>query len=295
MSRTPFDVFCKQFLETFLSPIGTVNINREITGESRWVDIWFEPTVPGQVSSTDLGLLGRMAITPCLIEPFRKQPPVIEVCNCKGKLFAVFGELQRQAHREKRSIPDALDGFPWLWILAPSASEQFLKRLKFTADENELPGIYLNEGDRTALIAINQLPATEETLWVRLMGNGKTQEQAIQTILSFPKGDPRRSVILQLLVTWKISLEITQDFEQEEVDTMVQLSQAYVEWEERTKHEGELSIVLRQLNRRVGEVSVAVRSKIDRLSLPQLENLGEALLDFSSSEDLTTWLETHSS
>ena len=34
MSRTPFDVFCKQFLETFLSPIGTVNINREIPGES---------------------------------------------------------------------------------------------------------------------------------------------------------------------------------------------------------------------------------------------------------------------
>ena len=60
----------------------------------------------------------------------------------------------------------------------------------------------------------------------------------IQTILSFPANDPRRSVVLQLLVTWKISLEITQDFEQEEADTMVQLSQAYVEWEERTKQEG---------------------------------------------------------
>ena len=79
---------------------------------------------------------------------------------------------------------------------------------------------------------------------------------------------------------------------------MVQLSQAYVEWEERTKQEGvdqgERSLVLRQLNCRVGELSTAVRSKIDRLSLPQLENLGEALLDFSSIQNLEDWLAQHS-
>ena len=205
MSRTPFDVFCKQFLETFLSPIGTVNINREIPGESRWVDVWFEPNIPATMDSTDLGLLGRIAKTPCLIEPFRNQPPVIEVCNCKAKLFAVFSELQRQAHREKRSIPDSLEGFPWLWILAPSASEKLLKRLQLTRDENELPGIYLNEADRTALIAINQLPSTDEILWIRLLGKGETQKRAIAQICSFPAEDPLRSVALQLLVTWKVS------------------------------------------------------------------------------------------
>ena len=303
MSRTPFDVFCKQFLETFLSPIGTVNINREIPGESRWVDVWFEPNIPAAMDSTDLGLLGRIAKTPCLIEPFRNQPPVIEVCNCKAKLFAVFGELQRQAHREKRSIPDSLEGFPWLWILAPSASERLLKRLQLTRDENELPGIYLNEADRTALIAINQLPSTDETLWIRLLGKGETQKRAIAQIRSFPAEDPLRSVALQLLVTWKVSLELTQFAAQEDEETMVLLSQVYVEWEERTKQQGvdqgiergERSLISRQLNRRVGELSIALQSQIDRLSVPQLEDLGEALLDFSSIEDLTTWLENHSS
>ena len=254
MSRTPFDVFCKQFLETFLSPIGTVNINREIPGESRWVDVWFEPNIPATMDSIDLGLLGRIAKTPCLIEPFRNQPPVIEVCNCKAKLFAVFGELQRQAHREKRSIPDSLDGFPWLWILAPSASEKLLKRLQLTRDENELSGIYLNEADRTALIAINQLPPTDETLWIRLLGKGETQKQAIAQICSFPAEDPLRSVALQLLVTWKVSLELTQFAAQEDEETMVLLSKVYVEWEERTKQQGveheARSIISRQLNRR---------------------------------------------
>ena len=75
---------------------------------------------------------------------------------------------------------------------------------------------------------------------------------------------------------------------------MVQLSQAYVEWEERTKQEGERSMVLRLLSRKVGQLSIVVRSKIDRLSLPQLENLGEALLDFSSIQDLEDWLAQHS-
>ena len=295
MSRTPFDVFCKQFLETFLSPIGTVNINREIPGESRWVDVWFEPNIPATMDSTDLGLLGRIAKTPCLIEPFRNQPPVIEVCNCKAKLFAVFGELQRQAHREKRSIPDSLEGFPWLWILAPSASEKLLKRLQLIPDENELPGIYLNEADRTALIAINQLPSTDETLWIRLLGKGETQKRAIAQICSFPAEDPLRSVALQLLVTWKVSLELTQFAAQEDEETMVLLSQVYVEWEERTEKREARSIVLRLLCRKVGELSITVQSQIDRLSVPQLEDLGEALLDFSSIEDLTTWLENNRS
>ena len=84
---------------------------------------------------------------------------------------------------------------------------------------------------------------------------------------------------------------------------MVLLSKVYVEWEERTKQQGvdqgiergERSLVLRLLSRKVGELSIAVKSQIDRLSVPQLEDLGEALLDFSTIADLTTWLENHSS
>lgn len=37
MTRTPFDAFSKQLLEEFLSPFGTVELNREIAGESRFV------------------------------------------------------------------------------------------------------------------------------------------------------------------------------------------------------------------------------------------------------------------
>ena len=80
---------------------------------------------------------------------------------------------------------------------------------------------------------------------------------------------------------------------------MVVLSKVYVEWEERTKQQGveneARSFVLRLLSRKVGELSIALQSQIDRLSVPQLEDLGEALLDFSSIEDLTIWLENNRS
>ena len=39
MTRTPFDAFSKQLLEAFLAPFGTVELNREIAGESRYIDV----------------------------------------------------------------------------------------------------------------------------------------------------------------------------------------------------------------------------------------------------------------
>ncbi|MEM7714975.1 MAG: Rpn family recombination-promoting nuclease/putative transposase [Cyanobacteria bacterium P01_A01_bin.68] len=51
------------------------------------------------------------------------------------------------------------------------------------------------------------------------------------------------------------------------------------------------SLILRQLTRRVGELPQPVRQRVETLSLEQLENLGEALLDFNSMADLQAWLE----
>ncbi len=55
--------------------------------------------------------------------------------------------------------------------------------------------------------------------------------------------------------------------------------------------EGEANLVLRQLNRRIGDISPELLPNIRSLDLEQLENLGEALLDFQSLQDLEEWLE----
>jgi predicted transposase YdaD len=53
-------------------------------------------------------------------------------------------------------------------------------------------------------------------------------------------------------------------------------------------------LVLRQLTRRLRqELPDEVRSQITSLSLPQLENLSEALLDFNALDDLLVWLQAN--
>jgi predicted transposase/invertase (TIGR01784 family) len=51
-----------------------------------------------------------------------------------------------------------------------------------------------------------------------------------------------------------------------------------------------LSFVTRLLTRRLGMITPEILVQIQALSLEDLENLGEALLDFSSVADLTNWL-----
>ena len=56
--------------------------------------------------------------------------------------------------------------------------------------------------------------------------------------------------------------------------------------------EGQTALILRQVARRTGEISPEIQTRIQQLSLEQLEDLGEILLDFTSQEDLIAWLES---
>ncbi|RCJ23096.1 hypothetical protein A6S26_00600 [Nostoc sp. ATCC 43529] len=62
---------------------------------------------------------------------------------------------------------------------------------------------------------------------------------------------------------------------------------------ERGKQEQGQTLVLRQLQRRVGELPQEVDRGIQTLSLEKLEALAEALLDFTAIEDLLNWLEAN--
>ena len=55
----------------------------------------------------------------------------------------------------------------------------------------------------------------------------------------------------------------------------------------------EINLVLRQLARRLGQSAPEVLEQIQQLPVAQLEELGEALLDFTSVQDLTDWLQGH--
>ena len=61
------------------------------------------------------------------------------------------------------------------------------------------------------------------------------------------------------------------------------------------RQEGELAVVMRLLTRRVGAIEPEMRSRLQQLSSPQLEELALALLDFTTKADLVSWLDRQSS
>ncbi|XWK88429.1 MAG: hypothetical protein U7127_30320 [Phormidium sp.] len=93
MTVFPYDQFAKDYLKELLSPLGEVETSRNIVSEVREIDVWFAPR--GQVASTELGLLGRLAATAAIFEPFRNAINLGDVRSCMGKLFDVFAFLER--------------------------------------------------------------------------------------------------------------------------------------------------------------------------------------------------------
>ncbi len=49
-------------------------------------------------------------------------------------------------------------------------------------------------------------------------------------------------------------------------------------------------LIIRQLNRRFGEIPVSLIERIQKLPLEKLEVLGVELLYFTNADDLETWL-----
>ncbi|MBD1921148.1 DUF4351 domain-containing protein [Microcoleus sp. FACHB-831] len=60
---------------------------------------------------------------------------------------------------------------------------------------------------------------------------------------------------------------------------------------EEGKQSEALSLIMRQLPKRIGAVNPSLQERIGQLSLTQLEDLAEALLDFSSVADLEAHLQ----
>ncbi|WP_293353905.1 MULTISPECIES: flagellar assembly protein H [unclassified Microcoleus] len=231
MTRFIHDRFAKEFLEELLSPLGTVNVGRDVTSEVREIDVYFTPGTAIPEYSENLGLLGKMAGTTAIFEPFRNPANASEICSCLGKLLDVRGELERKFRRENTRYDDAQ--LPKLWILTPTASKALVDSFNATPDtENWMQGIYfLGESLRSAIVVIHQLPETPETLWLRILGKGKVQERAIAQLSALATNDPLRIIALELLYRLQSNLvtDIPQELEPEERELIMTIAPLFRE------------------------------------------------------------------
>jgi len=226
MTRFIHDRFAKEYLEELLSPLGTVNIGRDVTSEVREIDVYFTPSNAIPEYSETLGLLGKMANTTAIFEPFRNPANVSEICSCLGNLLDVRGELERKFRRENTRYDDGQ--LPKLWILMPTASKALVDGFNAIPDtENWMQGIYFfGESLRTAIVAIHQLPETPETLWLRILGKGGVQQRAISQLSALATDDPLRIIALELLYRLKSNLvtDAPQQLEPEEQELIMTIA-----------------------------------------------------------------------
>lgn len=236
MTRQPHDQLAKEYLEELLAPLGEVKTSKDVKSEVQEIDVWFVPTTTA--INSELGLLGKMAVTSCLFEPYRNAPNEIEIRSCLLKLYSVHGELLRQAKREKRSISE--EELPFLWILTPTCSEKILEGFGAKTKEGWEKGVYfLPKYQKAAILAINQLPMTEDTLWLRVLGKGRTQMEAISKVVQLSKEDDKWDNLVAMFASWRKNLELNSDVNDEQVrELIMSLSPAYLKQREEWKQEG---------------------------------------------------------
>ena len=239
MTRTIYDQFCKDCLEELLSLAGKVEIDLKVASEVREIDVFFTPN-PNQIETLNqLGTLGRIGLTPAIIEPYRNPINTNEVRKCLKKSFDIEANLQRRARREGTQ-PET----PTLWILSPTISQSILNQFCAKPDlDHWLPGIcFCAEGLRTVLVAIHQLPRTEETLWLRLFGRNQVQLQAIEELQQLPKENQFRDRILEIVANLIAILEVRREeqenLESEEGEFLMQLSTIYTQRLEEATQKG---------------------------------------------------------
>lgn len=226
MTKFPYDEFSKSYLKELLQPLGDVETSRKVPAEIREIDVYFAPSSQSPQGTMQIGLLGRLALQPALIEPFRNAATRSEIRSCMGKLFTLFAEMERNS--KTRVLESSL---PRLWILTPTASKAILGGFNANSDEDNWGrGVYF-PGDalKSVVIVIHQLPRTPDTLWLRILGRGRVREQAVRELEALPESNALRKKAIELLLSLKTTLEVRDDLkkDKDERKLIMQLSPLY--------------------------------------------------------------------
>ena len=132
MTRFPYDQFAKDYLKELLQPLGEVETSRKVPAEIREIDVYFAPSLQSTSDKIELGLLGKFATEPALLEPFRNAATIAEIRSCMNKLFDIFADIKRQNKADKNRITES--ELPRLWILSPTASQSILDGFRASLD-----------------------------------------------------------------------------------------------------------------------------------------------------------------
>ncbi len=115
-----FDQFFKEFVRRALEPWGNPQVGTEISAFPQEADLLFEPDPSKAGREVQLGLLGRITSSTCLLEAFHDPPSVEDMLVCYRK--------QLTLHHQKASRGNQ-QTVPVLWVFSSGVPRGALRGL----------------------------------------------------------------------------------------------------------------------------------------------------------------------
>lgn len=136
-----------------------------------------------------------------------------------------------------------------------------------------------------------QLTELETTAdqWIYFINNSSTLDTVPEKLSAIPE----IKKAFELVNEENFTLPELKELKKQEMWINNQHDAIDVAREQATKT-AQISLILRQMVKRLGTIESETENRIRQLSIQELENLGDAVLDFKNMSDLTTWLQTYS-
>ncbi len=141
---------------------------------------------------------------------------------------------------------------------------------------------------RAAIVVIHQLPQTPETLWLRILGRGRVQEQAINELKALPSNHPFQKATLELVYNLRQNLRVNQNLEEDDRELIMRLEPLYQQDREQAKQEGiqqgERLVVENLLQVRFGSLDKEISAIIESVLVLSPEEFTPLLMQLSREE-----------
>ncbi|BAY35325.1 hypothetical protein NIES2107_72370 (plasmid) [Nostoc carneum NIES-2107] len=138
------------------------------------------------------------------------------------------------------------------------------------------------------IVAIHQLPRIPETLWLRIIGRGNVQKQAIDELEALPPTNHFRKAALELLYNLQQNLQFTQSQDEDDRELVMRLAPLYQQDREQATQQGieqgERLVVENLLKVRFGELDNELQAIISSLLALPPEEFTPLLLQLSREE-----------
>ncbi|MFM6203020.1 MAG: Rpn family recombination-promoting nuclease/putative transposase, partial [Dolichospermum sp.] len=220
----------------------------------------------------------------------------------------LFGELFLYFYRNRERFQD------WQAVLiypTRSTEQGDIHPYRALLSSEQVHRVYLNELGEfeqlpldVSLLVLTTLNQKKAPAAARYLVNRCQQElqapadsrailEIITTIMSYRFTRLSRLEIEAMLGITFEQTRLYQELREEATEIGMQqgLQQGLQQGIQRGKQEGEVTLILRLLSKKFGEVPSQLKMQIEKLSLEQLEDLTEVLLDFASLDNLVSWLQ----